>query len=111
MSCLQVLEEGQKESEGFSPLNSLLKSQQTSSLIHIKGGLDRFFFPLSFYSVDWLRFGWVRSLLICNYVLVKQIKLLEQIQLQNVLLQSRADTGFCNIPLILPVYLGGLRGL
>lgn len=67
-----------------------------------------FFFPLSFYSVDSLSFGWVSSLLICNTALLKQIKLLEQIQLQNVLLQSRADTGFCNTPLLLTVYLGEL---
>lgn len=70
-----------------------------------------FFFPLSFYSVDSLSFGWVSSLLICNTALLKQIKLLEQIQLQNVLLQSRADTGFCNTPLLLTVYLGELWGL
>lgn len=50
----------------------------------------------------------MRSLLICISELVKQIKLLEQIQLQIGLLQSRADTGFCNTPLILPVYLRGV---
>lgn len=50
----------------------------------------------------------MRSLLICNSVLVKQIKLREQIQLQRVLLQIRADTGFCSIHLILTVCLGGV---